>query len=389
MTTSHTDRAHALLSASGASRWIACNRSARLEEDFQEETSFYADEGTLAHEFAELMLRKARGIVSLGDYRKASNKLKKNELYTEDMPNHARKYVDYVLQQFNVASKKAGPVTLLIEEKVSLEEYIEEGFGTCDANVIADGILEIIDLKYGKGIRVDAGGNSQLRFYALGALAKYELAYDITKVRYTVVQPRLDHISSEMMSADDLIRWGNAVVRPAAKKAYAGEGSHVSGGHCRWCKAAPRCKVLAEASMATAQHDFCEPGLLTDEELIKVYEAKDNLVSWANGVAKYLLDEALKGKKWEGYKLVEGRSTRAWKALAKAEKVMQCSYVDKQLYNTKIKGFGDLEKLMTKPGFAALVGEFVHKPAGKPTLVIQADKRPELNSLDQANKDFN
>lgn len=385
----HSERAHALLSASGASRWIACNRSARLEEDFQEGASSYAAEGTLAHEFAELMLRKARGLVTLGEYRKASNKLKKNELYTEDMQDHARKYVDYVLQQFNVAVKKSGLATLLIEEKVSLEEYIAEGFGTCDANIIADGVLEIVDLKYGKGVRVDAVKNSQLRLYALGALAKYELAYDIESVKYTIVQPRLDHISSETLTSDELIDWGAKVVRPAAIQAYAGEGSHVSGDHCRWCKAAPRCKVLAEASMAAAQHDFCEPGLLNDEELVKVYEAKDNLVSWANGIAKYLLDEALKGKKWNGYKLVEGKSNRAWKDLAKAEVVMFDTYEEKQLYNKKIKGFGDLEKLMTKPGFETLVGEFVHKPAGKPTLVTEADKRPALNSLDQANKDFN
>ncbi len=385
----HSERAHALLSASGASRWIACNKSARLEEGFQEGASSYAAEGTLAHEFAELMLRKAQERISLGGYRKAVNKLKKNELYTEDMPDHARKYVEYVLQQFNVAVKKSGFATLLIEEKVSLEEYIEEGFGTCDANVIADGVLEIIDLKYGKGVRVDAVKNAQLRLYALGALSKYDLAYDIERVKYTIVQPRLDHISSETLTAEELSKWGDGVVRPAAKQAYAGEGSQVSGEHCRWCKAAPRCKVLAEASMAAAQYEFCEPSLLTDEELIKVYEAKDRLVSWANGVAEYLLDEALKGKEWEGYKLVEGRSTRAWKDLAKAEGVLLGKYAEGAVFNKKLKGFGDLEKLMTKPVFASLVGKFVHKPAGKPTLVIEADKRPELNSLDKANEDFN
>ena len=384
----HKERAHALLSASGASRWIACNKSARLEESFEESTSSYAEEGTLAHEFAELALRKSVGKIELGDYRKAVNKLKKSEHYSPEMPDEVRKYTDYVIRQFNAAKRKTPSATLLIEEKVSLEEYIMEGFGTCDANVIADGTLEVTDLKYGKGVRVDAEANPQLRLYGLGALAAYWLCYDIKRVRLTIVQPRLDHISSDEMTVEELLGWGEKTVKPAAGNAWRGNGSHKAGPHCKWCRAAPRCAKLAEESMRIAKNDFADPGLLDDDELIEVYKQAPQLVDWANRVAAYLLAEALKGKKWPEHKLVAGRSNRAWKDLKAAEIKLQTRYDDDQLFNKKLKGFGDLEKLATKNGFAALVGEFVHKPEGKPTLVHESDKRQALNSVESAKEDF-
>ena len=384
----HKERVHALLSASGASRWIACNKSARLEESFEESTSPYAEEGTLAHEFAELVLRKHVGKIDLGDYRKAVNKLKKSELYSPEMPDEVRKYTDYVIRQFNAAKRKTPSATLLIEEKVSLEEYIKEGFGTCDANVIADGTLEVTDLKYGKGVRVDAEANPQLRLYGLGALAAYWLCYDIKRVRLTIVQPRLDHISSDEMAVEELLGWGEKVVKPAATKAWEGIGSHKAGPHCKWCRAAPRCAKLAEESTRTAKNDFADPSLLDDDELIKVYKQAPQLVDWANKVAAYLLAEALKGKKWPEHKLVAGRSNRAWKDLKAAEKVLNDNFDEAQIYNLKLKGFGDLEKLTTKPGLVDLVGEFIHKPEGKPTLVHESDSRQALNSIGSAKEDF-
>ena len=387
----HKDRAHALLSASGASRWIACNKSARLEESFEESTSSYAEEGTLAHEFAELALRKSVGKIELGDYRKAVNKLKKSEFYSPEMPDEVRKYTDYVIRQFNAAKRKTPSATLLIEEKVSLEEYIKKGFGTCDANIIADETLEVTDLKYGKGVRVDAEANSQLRLYGLGALAAYWLCYDIKRVRLTIVQPRLDHISSDEMSVEELLGWGEKIVKPAATKAWEGEGSHKAGPHCKWCRAAPRCAKLAEESMKIAQNefgDFPDPSLLDDEELIAAYLRTPLLVNWAGKVSAYLLAEALKGKKWPEHKLVAGRSNRAWKDLKAAERALWGKYDEDQIYNKKLKGFGDLEKLATKKGLVDLVGEFIHKPEGKPTLVHKSDKRQALNSVESAKKAF-
>lgn len=384
----HKERAHALLSASGASRWIACNKSARLEESFEESTSSYAEEGTLAHEFAELFLRKHVGKISLGDYRKAANKLKKSEHYSPEMPDEVRKYTDYVIRQFNAAKRKTPSATLLIEEKVSLEEYIMEGFGTCDANVIGDGTLEVIDLKYGKGVRVDAEANPQLRLYGLGALAAYWLCYDIKRVRLTIVQPRLDHISSDEMAVEELLGWGEKIIKPAAAKAWGGEGTHKAGPHCKWCRAAPRCAKLAEESTRLAKNDFADPSLLGDDELIEVYKQAPQLVDWANRVAAYLLAEALKGKKWPEHKLVAGRSNRAWKNPGAAEARLQREYEEHEIYNIKLKGFGDLEKLATKKEFADLVGEFIHKPEGKPTLVHESDKRQALNSAASAKEDF-
>lgn len=384
----HKQRAHALLSASGASRWIACNKSARLEESFKESTSSFAEEGTLAHEFAELFLRKQVGKIELGDYRKAVNKLKKSKHYSPEMPDEVRKYTDYVIRQFNAAKRKTPSAVLLIEEKVSLEEYIKEGFGTCDANVIADGTLEVTDLKYGKGVRVDAEANPQLRLYGLGALAAYWLCYDIKRVRLTIVQPRLDHISSDEITVEELLGWGEKTVKPAAVKAWEGEGSHKAGEHCKWCRAAPRCAELAKMSTQLAKNDFADPSLLDDDELIAVYMQAPQLVNWANGVAAYLLAEALKGKKWPEHKLVAGRSNRAWKDLKGAELVLQKAYTFGELYNQQIKGFGDLEKLATKKGFQDLVGQYIHKPEGKPTLVHESDSRQALNSVASAKEDF-
>ena len=384
----HKERAHALLSASGASRWIACNKSARLEESFEESTSSYAEEGTLAHEFAELALRKSVGKIELGDYRKAVNKLKKSEHYSSEMPDEVKKYTDYVIRQFNAAKRKTPSATLLIEEKVSLGEYIPEGFGTCDANVIADGTLEVTDLKYGKGVRIDAEANSQLRLYGLGALAAYWLCYDIKRVRLTIVQPRLDHISSDEMTVEELLGWGEETVKPAAIKAWEGEGSHKAGPHCKWCRAAPRCAKLAEESLKIAKNDFADPSLLDDDELIEAYLRTPQLVDWANKVSAYLLAEALKGKKWPEHKLVAGRSNRAWKDKDGAIIKLCEAYKEDELFKKTLRGFGDLEKLATKKGLADLVGEFIHKPEGKPTLVHESDSRQELNSVASAKDAF-
>ena len=384
----HKERAHALLSASGASRWIACNKSARLEESFEESTSSYAEEGTLAHEFAELFLRKSIGKIELGDYRKAVNKLKKSEHYSSEMPDEVKKYTDYVIRQFNAAKRKTPSATLLIEEKVSLGEYIPEGFGTCDANAIADGTLEVTDLKYGKGVRIDAEANSQLRLYGLGALAAYWLCYDIKRVRLTIVQPRLDHISSDEMTVEELLGWGEETVKPAAIKAWEGEGSHKAGPHCKWCRAAPRCAKLAEESLKIAKNDFADPSLLDDDELIEAYLRTPQLVDWANKVSAYLLAEALKGKKWPEHKLVAGRSNRAWKDKDGAIIKLCEAYKEDELFKKTLRGFGDLEKLATKKGLADLVGEFIHKPEGKPTLVHESDSRQALNSVASAKEDF-
>lgn len=383
----HSGRKHALLSASGSSRWINCPPSARMEEEIPDKgSSTYAEEGTLAHEFADLSLRiqSHTGPVKERDlWYKEQKKLRKHKLYADDMEDHVAKYVDYVLGEWLAARQKTPDTVLDIEARSDYSYLVPEGFGTCDGVIISDGCLEIIDFKYGKGVKVDATNNSQLRLYGLGALRKYQILYEITSVKMTIVQPRLDHISSETLSVFELIKWADEVVQPAAKQADKGEGSCNPGDWCRWCKAKPVCKALAQHNIGLAKHDFADPRTLSDEELIQAYEQSALLVDWANSVGAYLLAEALEGKTWEGYKVVEGRSNRKWQDESKALEELQALASLEEITNTKIKGIGDIEKLVGK----GKVDHLLIKPPGKPTLVPDSDKRPAMG-VEQAKKDF-
>lgn len=277
---------------------------------------------------------------------------------------------------------------MLVEEKVDLTAFIEDGFGTNDDIIIADGEMEVIDLKYGKGLMVHANNNSQLKLYGLGALMKYDMAYDIQMVRLTIVQPRLDHISTWVISADDLRSWGEKVVKPKAKMAYAGEGDLVCGDHCKFCKVIHKCSKLKEEADRLAAYDFADPRTLSDDQILEVYEMSSLLTKWIGSVAAHIVAEAGNGKKWDGYKLVEGRSRRTWTDQdAVAAKLMAEGKTADEVYDTKLKGITAVEKLVGKKNFRPLLGDLVAIPSGKPTLVPDSDKRPALG-LDSAKNDF-
>ncbi len=388
----HETRKHALLSASGASRWLSCTPSARLEEKFTEsKSSSYAEEGTLAHEFADLNLRWIFAKTATNDkIRNAElKKLRANKLYTDDMESEVDKYITYVVETFNAARAKTKDAKLLIEQRLDFSHLVEQGFGTGDACIVADGVLDIIDLKYGKGVVVHAEDNSQLKLYGSGALREFEMVYDIHTVRLTIVQPRLDHVSTWEISAADLEAWGETIVKPKALEAYAGRGVQVAGDHCKWCRVKPMCKTLAAKNMELAKHDFEDPHLLNEKDLIGIFEQQPMLVDWVSAVADYLLSEAVKGKSWEGYKLVEGRSNRKWSDEGKVFDVLLAKgYGNHQISTTKMKGLGDIEKVLGKSQFEPLLGNFIIKPPGAPTLVPNADKRPALGGLEQARADF-
>lgn len=384
----HSERAHALLSASGASRWMSCTPSARMEDKFPESTSVYAEEGTLAHELGDVILRKYNKELKPAAYKKQVAKIEAHELYSPEMPEEVAKYTDYVKEQFKAAKRKTKDAKLFVEKKIDLTMYIEDGFGTGDANIVADGVLEVIDLKYGKGLVVSADNNPQLKLYGVGVLYDMEMFYDIKTVKLTIVQPRLDALSTWEISAEDLKAWAETEVKSAAIKAYAGEGETKPGSWCHFCKAAPTCKALAEKNLEIAKHDFADPNTLTDAELIDIYSRIDSLTSWAKKVSGHVFKEALAGKAWEGYKLVEGRSNRKIVDEEKAKQLLIDNlYAEDQFTNTKLKGIGDLEKLVGKKEFPKLFGDLVVKPEGAPTLVPESDKRDAMG-IAQAQSDF-
>jgi len=390
----HKDRKHALLSASSASRWLACPPSARLEEKYKEtcgheESSVYAEEGTLAHEFAELFLRSLSGRVNKDTYNKELEKLRSHELYNEDIEEEVSKYCNYVMESFEAAKSIVPYPVLFIEEKLDFSHLVEEGFGTGDSGIIADDTMEIIDLKYGKGVKVEACENPQLKLYALGALRAYEMFYDIKNVKLTIVQPRLNHIASWVVSVKDLYAWAEKVLKPTAAKAYEGKGLQKAGDHCKFCLVKAMCATLAAKNIALARNEFKDPHLLTEKQLVEVYKQIPMLTDWANSVSEYLLNQAVSGKKVEGYKLVEGQSRRKWANEEEVAKILRKEgYPEDSFIKTSLKGIADIEKLVGKKTFPSLFEGQVIKPQGNPILVPESDKRPEYVSLDQAKKDF-
>lgn len=376
--------AHAVLSPSAASRWLACTPSARLELQFPDKAGDYAKEGTLAHEFGELFLRQKLGTDVAGLLAKA----RENEFYTPDMETHAEEYAALVWEKYEIARKTTPDAILLVEEHIDLTAYVPEGFGTGDAVIIADDLLEIIDLKYGKGVAVSAKRNKQMMLYALGALLKYSIMYGVNRVRMTIYQPRIGNVSEWEITAADLLEWAETELKQRAKMAFEGIGEQVPGDHCRFCRAKAVCKALAEQNLSVAKEEFMQVGLLTPEQVAEILPKLDGLVNWANAVEEYALDQALQGVKFPGFKVVEGRSIRKYTDDKKVAERLEANGYGDIIYKPKeLKTITTLEKALTKKGFEALVGDLIVKPAGKPTLVPESDKRPEWSSAEEDFKD--
>lgn len=370
---------HAILSPSAASRWLACTPSARLETRFPDKAGDFAQEGTLAHEFGEEFLKG-------GDEARLAE-LRTEKFYSEELEEYAKGYAGFVQERFELAKKSTPDAVLRIEEKIDMTAYVPEGFGTGDAIILADGTMDIIDLKYGKGVPVSAVENKQMMLYALGALDMLGFMYAIDKVRMIIYQPRLDNISEYEMPADDLTAWGTDVLKPTAAIAYKGEGDFVPGKHCQFCLAKAQCRALADQNLKAAEHEFDDVALLSDAELADILLKADSIKNWISAVEEYVLQAALDGKKFPGFKLVEGRSIRRYSDEEKvAETLIANGFKKENIYEpAKLKTITSMEKLITKKTFTALLGDLVVKPQGKPTLVPASDKRPELND---AKNDF-
>ena len=369
-------KGHALLSASSSERWLRCPPSARLCESYDDKGSNYAAEGTDAHELCEYKLRQALGM-------EAKDPTENLTWFNMEMADCASGYAAYILEQVEAAKQNCTDPVVLIEQRVDFSRWVESGFGTADCIIIADGTLQICDYKHGLGVLVSAEKNPQLQCYSLGALELFDGIYDIDTVQMTIYQPRRSNVSTYELSKDELYRWADEVLKPTADLAFAGDGNFLCGEWCGFCKAKHDCRARADANLELARYDFKLPPLLTDEEVEEILTRVDDLVSWATDIKEYALQQAISGKEWNGWKLVEGRSNRRYtNETAVANTVSSAGY---DPYDHKVLGVTAMQKLLGKSRFDELLAAYIEKPQGKPTLVPESDKRPVMNT---AKNDF-
>jgi hypothetical protein len=362
---------HALLSASSSHRWLNCPPSARLCENYEDKGSGYAAEGTDAHSLCEFKLKRALGV-------QAKDPAANLAYYSEEMADCADGYAAFIIELVETAKQACSDPQVLIEQRLDFSKYVEGGFGTGDCVVVADGTLHIVDYKHGMGVLVEAEDNPQMKLYALGALEIFDGIYDIGTVSMTIYQPRRDNVSTHTVFKESLYQWADEVLKPTAELAFNGGGEYQCGDWCQFCKAKHDCRKRAESNMELARHDFKRPPLLDDDEVESILGKVDALVSWASDIKEYCLQAALGGKKWQGWKLAEGRSNRRYaNEDAVAQAVATAGY---DPYEHKVMGITSMEKTLGKAKFSELLGGLVEKPQGKPTLVPEGDKRPAFHT---------
>lgn len=372
--------AHALITPSGSHRWMNCIPSVRLEEQFPEETSIYAEEGTLAHAICEV---KASGLFLNRDVSEALTHCQEQELYNPEMEGYTDEYVEYLEKKSLSYPEKP---FIAIEKKVDLSKYIPEGFGTCDAVMIYGDTITVCDFKYGKGVKVDAEKNSQMMIYALGAYETYKLLYGIKNIEMAIIQPRIDNISEWTCTLDDLLAFGEEV-KEKAELAFKGEGEFNPGDWCTFCKARNTCRARSDDAVKLAFEDKFEeqPELLSNDEIGRYIELGARVSAWYSDLKDYALSECLAGRSIDGYKAVEGRSTRSFDDTDKAfQDLIECGVEETMLYERKPLSVAKIEKMIGKKDFNMFVGNRVVKTPGKPTLAPESDKRKAITTVEQA-----
>ena len=372
---------HALLGASSSARWLVCTPSARLEAMFPDEQSPYAAEGTIAHDLAESILR----------HKLEGKKAPKLDDYSTEMIEAVNRYVDICEEKVNEARARSSDAEALIEARLDFSRWVPEGFGTGDMVIVADGVLEVIDLKYGKGVPVSAVENTQMRLYALGAYDINEFLYDVKSVRMTIVQPRLDSVSTDEMSLEELLDWGEEI-KPIAQRAFRGEGECTPCDYCNFCKARHTCRALADTCLTAFYKDGGKLNqLLSDSEVSDILAMKDLITKWIKGVYDFAYEKALSGEKqWPGYKLVEGTSRRTiTDPEAAAKTLLDNGYKEEDIFKPReLEGITNLQKVLDKKGVTEYLEAYIDKPEGKPTLVPDSDKRPAINTVETMMNEF-
>jgi len=339
-------------------------------------TSAYAAEGTLAHGIAELKLRKQFLNLPTRAFNSALKKLQEDALYQDEMLRHTDTYVDYVSQL--VHGHKCPPY-ITAEKRLDFSRWVPEGFGTGDCIVIGGETINVIDFKYGKGVPVSAEENPQMMLYALGALEAYSVLYDIKFAKVIIVQPRLDTVSEWTTSVANLLTWAHNFVAPKAQLAFGGQGDYAPGDHCRFCRAKAVCRVRAENHTALEDFKAMRPPLLSNEEVGQLLERARDLAKWVADLEEYALTECLAGRGVDGWKAVEGRSSRQFVNLDNAFELLKKNGVEEAvLYERRPITLAATERLLGKAKFRDLLSAHVITPPGKPTLVPVTDKREPI-----------
>ena len=370
---------HALLSPSASHRWLHCTAAPRLEEGIKDEGSDYAAEGTLAHAYCAMKLKNFLGLPTDGE--KEEIAALQEKYGTGEMAEYTDTYATIVLEKYNAARAATPDAQLLVETRLDFSDYVPEAFGTADAIIIADGTMEVIDFKYGKGVKVSAVENPQMMIYALGAYARFAFEYRIDNLRATIVQPRIDNLSEYEITVEELTAWAANVLTPAAEKAYKGEGPQTPGAWCQFCKVKNQCRALASKCKEVVAVD---PKLITPEELAKdVLPMVPIVKTWISGVEDFALAQALSGIQLPGWKIVEGRSVRKITDTDSVAAVLtKNGYKQNDIFKpVEMRTITDLEKLVGKKQFAAMCGEWINKPQGKPTLAPEGDKRKAIDPI--------
>ena len=386
-TAAPTERAHALLGASSAQKWINCPPSARLEEQFPDTTSIYAAEGTLAHSVAELHVRAYIENMAKRTFNSRLKKLEKDPLYQPEMLTHAQAYLDYIKSIVHAYDSRPH---IVVEKRLDYSTFAPEGFGTGDCIIIGGSVLHVIDYKYGRGKPVSAEENPQMKLYALGALEAYAILFPVETVKLTIFQPRLENTSEWDLTAEELRNWGGSI-KPIAQQAYDGQGEFCPGEWCDngFCRARAVCR--ARTNTITALEAFCnqKPPIISNGEVGDILLRAQNLKSYVTALEEYALSELLAGNVVPGWKAVEGRSNRQFEDTDKAFDALKAAgYDEALLYERKPITLTAVEKLLGNPNFTELCGPFVIKPPGKPTLAPENDKRKAIANKTSAAEAF-
>lgn len=384
----HKERAHAKLSASGASRWATCPGSVQMEDGIPDKESVYAREGTLAHEMSELKLKHYLDPKGFGKRKlnAAIKKLKENDLYQAEMESYTDTYVDFIKEK--ALSFSSNPY-IEIEKRVDFSRWVEGGFGTCDCILIHGSTLSIIDLKYGKGVPVSSEQNEQLILYALGAYNAFNLIYNLDKIELNIVQPRINNFSTWEISLTELLLWGD-YFKVQAEKALGGNGELVpSAKACKFCKARDICTARAENNLSLEFEIKLKPNEIPKDKLYEYISRGEDIAKWVADLKAYALDMCLKGEDVKGLKAVAGRTSRSWTNQDEAiNKLIEGGIDEAIIYDKVPLTLAKLEKALGKQQFTTLVGDMVVTSEGKPTLVFENDKRPAITNTVNATSIF-